>query len=72
MEDKRRKELEEIMSEEMSKAVKLDNVINLLAFEDVETHKDTIKYLEGVMEKHLKVYTKAFGELYEEGKRGRA
>ncbi len=72
MEDKRREELQDIMREEMSKAVKLNNVINLFIFENEEIREDTIKELEDLMEKHLKVYTKAFGELYEEGKRGRA
>lgn len=68
MEDKRKEELKDIMSEEMSKAVKVNNVINLLIYDDFEAHEDTIKTLEGVMGKYLKVYVKAFGELYEDGK----
>ena len=69
MEDKRKRELQDIMREEMSKAVKLDNVINLLIIDDVKIPEGTIKTLEDVLEKHLRVYTKAFDELYMEEKR---
>ena len=57
------------MREEMSKAVKLDNVINLLIIDDVKIPEGTIKTLEDVLEKHLRVYMKAFDELYMEEKR---
>ena len=63
MEDKRKEELQDIMREEMSKAVKLDNVINLLIVDDVKIPEGTIKTLEDVLEKHLRVYMKAFDEL---------
>nr|DAP36389.1 MAG TPA: hypothetical protein [Caudoviricetes sp.] len=69
MEDKRKEELQDIMREEMSKAVKLDNVINLLLVEDVKIPEGTIKTLEAVLEKHLKVYMKAFDELYADAKK---
>jgi hypothetical protein len=46
MEDKRKEELQDIMREEMSKAVKLDNVINLLIIDDVKIPEGTIKTLE--------------------------
>ena len=71
MEDKRKEELQDIMREEMSKAVKLSNTIILLVFDSVKIREDTIKDLEDVMKKHLKVYAKAFEELYEDGKIGR-
>lgn len=69
MEDKRKEESQDIMREEMSKAVKLDNVINLLIIDDVKIPEGTIKTLEDVPEKHLRVYMKAFDELYMEEKR---
>lgn len=69
MEDKRKEELQDIMREEMSKAVKLDNVINLLIIDDVKIPEGTIKTLEDVLEKHLRVYMKAFDELCMEEKR---
>lgn len=69
MEYKRKEELQDIMREEMSKAVKLDNVINLLIVDDVKIPEGTIKTLENVLEKHLRVYMKAFDELYMEEKR---
>lgn len=69
MKDKRKEELQDIMREEMSKAVKLDNAINLLIVEDVKIPEDTIKMLEGVLDKHLKVYMKAFDELHTEARK---
>nr|DAT54533.1 MAG TPA: hypothetical protein [Caudoviricetes sp.] len=65
MEDKRKEELQDIMREEMSKAVQLDEVIHLLVFDNIKISEGLIKELEDVMGKHLQAYVKAFEEMKE-------
>lgn len=69
MEDSRKKELRDKLSGLMSKAAKVQELISLMIFDEVENREDAIKILEGIRDKYLKEYIKIFDELYMEEKR---
>lgn len=69
MEDKRRKELRDKLSELMSKAAKVQELISLMTFDEVENSEDAIKILEGVRDKYLKEYIKIFEQVDREAKK---
>lgn len=69
MEDKRRKELRDKLSELMSKAAKAQELISLMTFDEVENSEDAIKILESVRDKYLKEYIKIFEQVDREAKK---
>ena len=63
MEDKRKEELRDKLSELMSKAAKVQELISLMMFDEVENREDAIKILEGIRDKYLKEYIKIFEQV---------
>lgn len=63
MEDKRKEELRDKLSELMSKAAKVQKLISLMTFDEVENSEDAIKLLERVRDNYLKEYIKIFEQV---------
>ena len=63
MEDKRKEELGDKLSEIMSKAAKAQKLISLMTFDEVENSEDAIKLLERVRDNYLKEYIKIFEQV---------
>lgn len=70
MEDKRKEELRDKLSGLMSKAAKVQELISLMIFDEVENREDAIKILEGIRDKYLKEYIKIFEQIDMGGQRG--
>lgn len=69
MEDKRKEELRDKLSGLMSKAAKVQELISLMIFDEVENREDAIKILEGIRDKYLKEYIKIFEQVEMEAKK---
>jgi hypothetical protein len=69
MEDKRKEKLRDKLSELMSKAAKVQELISIMIFDEVENREDAIKILKGVRDKYLKEYIKIFEQVEMEAKK---
>lgn len=63
MEDKRKEELRDKLSEIMSKAAKAQELISLMTFDEVENSEDAIKLLERIRDNYLKEHIKIFEQV---------
>ena len=69
IEDNRKEELRDKLSEIMSKAAKAQKLISLMTFDEVENSEDAIKLLERVRDNYLKEYIKIFEQVDREAKK---